>query len=322
MEQLINELPIVDENLIQLTEPTADICSSVSNATALSDDCQNASAQPLEDILLWPSSPVRKGKRKTERLPFKEKKETELKQKEERKILRQLNKEAKEIATNNKGVSKKKGLKRKVELISSIVVRPPDSGQSVWADDSDCSDPHCKHTLKHGICFTCTFGISKSLCGVKCTKCARSYHIKCLEKYLVKLDEDPFICKRSQALQQYRDYDNLSPNISPVSTASYERPRKCTTGIPQKTKLRFREEDDLIFLREVLGYNPFQQPDLWYVIQEHVYAATRKLFSVKTLKDYLDLLIKIWIEKTKNYKDRSGIEEEYCEKDKLLAYMT
>nr|CAI5866984.1 unnamed protein product [Callosobruchus analis] len=201
--------PSITDNSIK---PTADICSSVSNATALSDDCQNASAQPLEDILLWPSSPVRKGKRKTERLPFvitssawkevfkakEEKKETERKQKEERKILRQLNKEAKEKATNNKGVSNKKGLKRKVELISSIVVRPPDSGQSVWADDSDCSDPHCKHTLKHGICFTCTFGISKSLCGVKCIKCARSYHVKCLEKYLVKLDEDPFICKVCQ----------------------------------------------------------------------------------------------------------------------------
>nr|CAH7716797.1 unnamed protein product [Callosobruchus chinensis] len=79
-----------------------------------------------------------------------------------------------------------------------------------------------------------------------------------------------------------------------------------------------KEQDDLIFLREVLGYNPFQQPDLWSVIQEHVYAATRKSFSVKTLKDHLDLLIKIWIEKTKKYKYRSGIEEEYCEKDKLL----
>nr|CAH7766064.1 unnamed protein product [Callosobruchus chinensis] len=87
--------------------------------------------------------------------------------------------------------------------------------------------------------------------------------------------------------------------------------------LPKKTRLRFREEDDLIFLREVLGYNPFQQPELWSVIQEHVYAATRKSFSVKTLKDHLDLLIKIWIEKTKNYKDQSGIEEEYCEKDKL-----
>nr|CAI5854571.1 unnamed protein product [Callosobruchus analis] len=122
MEQLINELPIVDENLLQLTEPTADICSSVSNATALSDDYQNASAQPLEHLLLWPSSPVRKEKRKTEQLPFvntssawkevfkakEEKKEIELKQKEERKILRQLNKEAKEKATN-KAFRKRRG---------------------------------------------------------------------------------------------------------------------------------------------------------------------------------------------------------------------
>lgn len=75
-------------------------------------------------------------------------------------------------------------------------------------------------------------------------------------------------------------------------------------SIPKKTRLRFRDEDDLIFLREVLGYNPFRQSDLWAVIQEHVFAATGKHFSIKTLKDHLDLLIKIWLEKTKKYKDR------------------
>ncbi|CAG9840698.1 unnamed protein product [Diabrotica balteata] len=87
--------------------------------------------------------------------------------------------------------------------------------------------------------------------------------------------------------------------------------------LPKKKRLRFRDEDDLALLREVVGLNPFENPQLWVVIQEHIFSATGKKFLIKTLKDHLDLLIQIWLEKAKIFKDRSGIEEEHTEKDSL-----
>uniref|UniRef100_A0A6P7FKJ4 Uncharacterized protein LOC114330364 isoform X5 n=1 Tax=Diabrotica virgifera virgifera TaxID=50390 RepID=A0A6P7FKJ4_DIAVI len=87
--------------------------------------------------------------------------------------------------------------------------------------------------------------------------------------------------------------------------------------IPVKKRLRFREEDDLYLLQEVAGQNPFENPFIWESIKANIYSLSQKDFSIKTLKDHLDLLINAWLEKVKAVKDRSGIEEAYSEKDQL-----
>ena len=71
-----------------------------------------------------------------------------------------------------------------------------------------------------------------------------------------------------------------------------------------KKRLRFGDFDDIILLREVLGLNPFENPNEWVVIQEHVFLITQKKFMIRTLKDHLERLIKIWLEKTKVLKDK------------------
>ncbi|KAF5299123.1 hypothetical protein FQR65_LT09481 [Abscondita terminalis] len=68
-------------------------------------------------------------------------------------------------------------------------------------------------------------------------------------------------------------------------------------------RLRFREEDDLALLREVLSLNPFENPNSWCEIQELIFLTTGKKFVIKTLRDHLLLLIKLWLEKTKILKD-------------------
>lgn len=71
-----------------------------------------------------------------------------------------------------------------------------------------------------------------------------------------------------------------------------------------KKRLRFGDFDDVILLREVLSLNPFENPNEWEIIQEHVFLITKKKFMIRTLKDHLERLIKLWLEKTKILKDK------------------
>lgn len=75
-------------------------------------------------------------------------------------------------------------------------------------------------------------------------------------------------------------------------------------AVPTKKRLRFRDEDDIVLLREVAGQNPFLNVDAWEIIQSNVFMHSSKEFSLKTLKDHLDLLIKLWLEKLKILKDK------------------
>ncbi|KAG5881809.1 hypothetical protein JTB14_004108 [Gonioctena quinquepunctata] len=88
-------------------------------------------------------------------------------------------------------------------------------------------------------------------------------------------------------------------------------------AIPVKKRMRFREKDDIAFLREVAGQNPFSNSGVWDVIREHVFLLTTKNFSVKSLKDHLDSIIKLWLDKTKTMEYKSGTEEDYTEKEQL-----
>lgn len=56
-------------------------------------------------------------------------------------------------------------------------------------------------------------------------------------------------------------------------------------------RLRFCVEDDLALLSEVNASNPFKDPSRWTVITKNVQAATGKAFSVRALRERLDLLL-------------------------------
>ncbi|CAG9772087.1 unnamed protein product [Ceutorhynchus assimilis] len=82
-----------------------------------------------------------------------------------------------------------------------------------------------------------------------------------------------------------------------------------------KKRQRFSDHDDLVLLREVLSHNPFKNPALWQVIQENVSSLTGKTFVIRTLREHLERLIKLWLEMFRILKDKSGLEVISTEKD-------
>ncbi|CAG9760270.1 unnamed protein product [Ceutorhynchus assimilis] len=86
-----------------------------------------------------------------------------------------------------------------------------------------------------------------------------------------------------------------------------------------RKRQRFTDHDDLVLLREVLSHNPFENPALWHVIQENVSSLTGKTFVIRTLREHLERLIKLWLEMFKILKDKSGIEVVSTEKDTLCS---
>ncbi|CAG9762657.1 unnamed protein product [Ceutorhynchus assimilis] len=84
-----------------------------------------------------------------------------------------------------------------------------------------------------------------------------------------------------------------------------------------KKRLRFTDHDDLSLLREVLGQNPIDNPAAWNIIQENMLSLTKKHFLVRTLKEHLELLVKLWLKEFKNLKNLSGIEVIQTEKEVL-----
>uniref|UniRef100_A0A6P7GBX1 Uncharacterized protein LOC114337858 n=1 Tax=Diabrotica virgifera virgifera TaxID=50390 RepID=A0A6P7GBX1_DIAVI len=84
-----------------------------------------------------------------------------------------------------------------------------------------------------------------------------------------------------------------------------------------KKRQRFSDHDDLTLLREVLGNNPFVDPNAWNIIYKNLCSVTGKQVSIRTLKDHLDRLIKSWLQEYKILRDKSGIEVTGIEKDLL-----
>ncbi|CAH1099372.1 unnamed protein product [Psylliodes chrysocephalus] len=87
--------------------------------------------------------------------------------------------------------------------------------------------------------------------------------------------------------------------------------------IIKRSRLRIKKEDDICLIREVAGHNPFLNSKLWTKVKENVNLLCEKNFLLKTLKDHVDLLIKLWLKKTKILKDKSEIEEAFSEKIQL-----
>ncbi|KAJ8955923.1 hypothetical protein NQ314_006822 [Rhamnusium bicolor] len=76
-----------------------------------------------------------------------------------------------------------------------------------------------------------------------------------------------------------------------------------------KQRVRFTDHDDLTLLREVLGQNPIENPAVWAIIQENMLSVTKKNFSVRSLREHLELLIKLWLKEFKTLKNlKKGLE--------------
>ncbi|XP_012231480.1 putative uncharacterized protein DDB_G0271982 [Linepithema humile] len=83
-------------------------------------------------------------------------------------------------------------------------------------------------------------------------------------------------------------------------------------------RLRFTILDDLILLREVSGQNPYEESDRWKIVAERVANATQKNFSLRCVKEHVDHLLKIWTREGRAHLRKSGTEEQYNEKERLL----
>lgn len=83
-------------------------------------------------------------------------------------------------------------------------------------------------------------------------------------------------------------------------------------------RVRFTADDDLALLREVTARNPLKEPEAWINVQGNLEKIVGKHFSIRTLKDHLQLLVDIWLKKDCIYRKKSGTEEVYSEKDQLL----
>ncbi|CAG9773178.1 unnamed protein product [Ceutorhynchus assimilis] len=83
-------------------------------------------------------------------------------------------------------------------------------------------------------------------------------------------------------------------------------------------RLRFTADDDLALLREFVGLNPLEEVEKWEEIQKNIFIITGKMFSIRTLKDHLFLILDIWLKKDKTTQILSGVEEVHSERDQLL----
>ncbi|PSN55631.1 hypothetical protein C0J52_04034 [Blattella germanica] len=83
-------------------------------------------------------------------------------------------------------------------------------------------------------------------------------------------------------------------------------------------RLRFSMKDDLCLLKEVLAINPYEDNRRWEDISRTVVSATGKNFSLRSLKEHMMHLLKLWHRDDKANLKKSGTEEEYLEKDQLL----
>ncbi|KAH8040473.1 hypothetical protein HPB51_010710 [Rhipicephalus microplus] len=88
---------------------------------------------------------------------------------------------------------------------------------------------------------------------------------------------------------------------------------KASTG-----RLYFSIAYDLSLLREVNAHNQFQDPSRWGGIVKNMNLALGKVFSVRALRERLDLLMAQFLANDRASLRKSGTEEEYDEKERLL----
>lgn len=75
------------------------------------------------------------------------------------------------------------------------------------------------------------------------------------------------------------------------------------SGAEKAQRLQFSPDDDDCLLTEVLSANSFKSPSKWPTIWAHVQIASRKQFTVRALRERLELLLRQFVdEDTANLK--------------------
>ncbi|KAK8787107.1 hypothetical protein V5799_023122 [Amblyomma americanum] len=80
---------------------------------------------------------------------------------------------------------------------------------------------------------------------------------------------------------------------------------------------RFRIDEDLLLLQEVVAQNPFQSPENWTAVLKNVFAVGREL-TLRAIKDRTELLVGYFRQEDRANLRKSGTEEQYTERDQLL----
>ncbi|BET00690.1 Hypothetical protein NTJ_13506 [Nesidiocoris tenuis] len=87
---------------------------------------------------------------------------------------------------------------------------------------------------------------------------------------------------------------------------------------PVGRSTHFRPRDDIIMLKEVLAENPFGDTARWATVRAKLVDVSRKEFSARAVKDRAALLIKQFTASERIILRKSGTEEEYSERERLL----
>ncbi|XP_077508214.1 uncharacterized protein LOC144119496 [Amblyomma americanum] len=98
------------------------------------------------------------------------------------------------------------------------------------------------------------------------------------------------------------------------ASASAERIGVCN----RKPRKRFRIDEDLCLVREVVAANPFTNPRVWDEVRRNVAGAVGRDVTLRGVRDRLDLLLGYFRQQNKANLRKSGTEEQYNELDQLL----
>lgn len=64
-------------------------------------------------------------------------------------------------------------------------------------------------------------------------------------------------------------------------------------NLGKKARLRFKVEDDLVVLKAILAENPFEDSSKWRKVHVAVCKGTGKAFSLRTIRDHVELLMRV-----------------------------
>ncbi|KAH7978007.1 hypothetical protein HPB49_004152 [Dermacentor silvarum] len=84
-------------------------------------------------------------------------------------------------------------------------------------------------------------------------------------------------------------------------------------------RVHFTADVDILVLRETSAINPFEDVSRWALMSENLLRAIQRNLSPHCLRDRVDLLLAQFAARDRANLRKSGTEEEYNEKEKLLA---
>lgn len=65
--------------------------------------------------------------------------------------------------------------------------------------------------------------------------------------------------------------------------------------IPKETRLRWSVAHEIMLLKEVLAEDPFEDPKRWEKIHENIKKSSGKNYSIRSVKDHVERLLKLFI---------------------------